>query len=255
MSNQLANTPALAPARRPSGHAGQLVLLRHGESEWNRDRRFTGWTDVDLSAAGIAEAAQAGERLRSEGLVFDMCFSSILRRATHTAEIVLRTMQLENATVEETWRLNERHYGALQGMHTWRAMCRFGPLAVLRCQLQFAVRPPALAPGDPRFPGFDPRYAAVSAGELPRAESYADTLARLRPYWVERIAPELALGRRVIVVSHKNTLRALVTLIEGRAEAEVRRISVPTGVPLVFVPDEVTPKLWRRVPDRSANRP
>jgi 2,3-bisphosphoglycerate-dependent phosphoglycerate mutase len=255
MSEEVATTPALVPARRPSGHAGQLVLLRHGESEWNRDRRFTGWTDVDLSAAGELEAAQAGERLRGEGLVFDMCFSSILRRATHTAEIVLRTMQLENLAIEQTWRLNERHYGALQGMHTWRAMCRFGPLAVLRCQLQFAVRPPALAPGDPRFPGFDPRYAAVSAEELPRTESYADTLVRLRPYWMERIAPELARGRRIIVVSHKNTLRALVTLIEGRAEADVRTISVPTGAPLVFVPDEATPERWRRLTDHGARSP
>jgi 2,3-bisphosphoglycerate-dependent phosphoglycerate mutase len=255
MSHEIATTPALAPSLRPPGDAGQLVLLRHGESEWNRDRRFTGWTDVDLSAAGALEAAQAGERLRRDGLVLDMCFSSILRRATRTAEIVLRTMQLENLAIEQTWRLNERHYGALQGMHTWPAMCRFGPLAVLRCQLQFAVRPPELAPGDPRFPGFDPRYAAVNAEELPRAESYADTLARLRPYWVERIAPELARGRRVLVVSHKNTLRALVTLIERRAEADVRTISVPTGAPLVFVPDEATPERWRRLTDHGARSP
>jgi 2,3-bisphosphoglycerate-dependent phosphoglycerate mutase len=241
---------ALAPDEGPLVPAGTLVLLRHGESEWNRDRRFTGWTDVGLSAAGIAEAERAGERLRREGFVFDVCFSSILKRATRTAEIVLRTMQLEGLAIEQTWRLNERHYGALQGMHTWRAMCRYGPLPVLRCQLQFAVRPPALAPGDPRFPGLDPRYATVSAEELPRTESYADTLARLRPYWVERIAPELARGRRILVVSHKNTVRALVTLIEGRAEADVRTISVPTGVPLVFAPDETTPERWRRLPDR-----
>ncbi len=250
MPHEVAGTPAPAPTYRPAGGAGQLVLLRHGESEWNRDGRFTGWTDVDLSAAGVAEAARAGERLRHEGLAFDCCFTSVLRRATHTTEIVLQTMRLEHIPVEQTWRLNERHYGALQGMGAWRAMYRYGLLSVLRCQYQFAARPPALAPGDPRFPGSDPRYAAVRADELPLTESHADTLARLRPYWVERIAPELARGRRILVVSHKNTLRALAKLIEGRADAEVRSIHVPTGVPLVFVPDQVTPERWHRVRDR-----
>ena len=249
MPHEAASTPALAPTGRPTGDAGRLVLLRHGESEWNRERRFTGWADVGLSAAGVGEAVRAGERLHREGLVFDGCFTSILRRATHTAEIVLRTMQLEHIPVEQTWRLNERHYGALQGMGPWRAMCRYGPLSVLRCQYRFAARPPALAPGDPRFPGCDPRYAAVRAEELPRAESHADTLERLRPYWVERIAPELARGRRILVVSHKNTLRARAKLIEGRADSEVRGIRVPTGVPLVFVPDRVTPERWYRVRD------
>jgi 2,3-bisphosphoglycerate-dependent phosphoglycerate mutase len=247
MPHEVASTPALAPACRPSDDAGQLVLLRHGESEWNRDRRFTGWADVDLSAAGVGEAARAGERLRREGLAFDFCFTSVLRRAAHTAEIVLQAMQLEHIPVEQTWRLNERHYGALQGMGQWRAIFRYGPLAVLRCQYRFAARPPALAPGDPRLPGCDPRYAAVRADELPRAESHADTLARLRPYWMDRIAPELARGRRILVVSHKNTLRALAKLIEGRADAELRGIRVPTGVPLVFVPDQVTPERWCRV--------
>jgi 2,3-bisphosphoglycerate-dependent phosphoglycerate mutase len=135
-------------------------------------------------------------------------------------------------------------------MGPWRAMYRYGPLSVLRCQYQFAARPPALAPGDPRFPGCDPRYAAVRADELPSAESCADTLARLRPYWVERIAPELARGRRILVVSHKNTLRALARLIECRTDTEVRSIRVPTGVPLVFVPDPVTPERWYRERDR-----
>ncbi len=157
-------------------------------------------------------------------------------------------MRLEHIPVEQTWRLNERHYGALQGMRPWRAMCRYGPLPVLRCKYQFAARPPALGLGDPRFPGHDPRYAAVRADELPRAESHADTLARLRPYWEERIAPELARGRCILVVSHKNTLRALATLVECRADAEVRRIRVPTGVPLVFAPDQATPDRWTKLP-------
>jgi 2,3-bisphosphoglycerate-dependent phosphoglycerate mutase len=250
MSYGSASPHAVAPAFRPTAGAGRLVLLRHGQSEWNRDRRFTGWTDVDLSAEGMAEAARAGERLRREGLAFDRCFTSVLRRATHTTEIVLQTMQLDHLPVEQTWRLNERHYGALQGMGSLRAICRYGPLSVLRCQYQFAARPPALAPDDPRFPGRDPRYAGVDADELPRAESHADTLARLRPYWTERIVPALARGRCILVVSHKNTLRALATLIEGRPEAEVWNMRVPTGVPLLFEPNAATPERWQRVSDR-----
>jgi len=236
------------------GAAGRLVLLRHGESEWNRDKRFTGWTDVGLSAAGRAQATCAGVHLRRDGFTFDLCFTSVLRRAMDTAEIVLQSMQLEHIRVEQTWRLNERHYGALQGMGAWRAMFRYGPLPVLRCKYQFAARPPALALDDPRLPGGDPRYAGVPADELPRAESYADTLARLRPYWEERIAPELTRGCCVLVVSHKNTLRALATLVERRSGDDVGKIRVPTGVPLVFAPDEAAPDRWYQSTPTEAKR-
>jgi 2,3-bisphosphoglycerate-dependent phosphoglycerate mutase len=159
-------------------------------------------------------------------------------------------MHLEHIPLEQSWRLNERHYGALQGMGSLRAICRYGPLPVLRCKYRFTARPPALMPDDARFPGRDPRYADVRAEDLPRAESHADTLARLRPYWAEQIVPELDRGSSILVVSHKNTLRALVTLIEGRAETEVGSMRIPTGVPLVFVPDEAAPKRWQRVRDR-----
>jgi 2,3-bisphosphoglycerate-dependent phosphoglycerate mutase len=226
---------------------GVLVLLRHGESEWNRDKRFTGWTDVDLSPAGEAEAARAGERLLQQGLTFDRCFTSVLRRATRTAEIVLRVLGLEHIPVEQSWRLNERHYGALQGLGTWPAMRRYGVRAVLGVRNRFAARPPALDPGDPRFPGCDPRYAGLSPEDLPRGESHADTLARLTPYWNERIAPEVARGHRVLIVSHKNTLRALAMLLEQRGAAGVRKLRVRTGEPLVFVLDPGADGRWQQV--------
>jgi 2,3-bisphosphoglycerate-dependent phosphoglycerate mutase len=234
-----------SPSAAPAG--GLLVLLRHGESEWNRDRRFTGWTDVDLSPAGMAEAARAGQRLRDAGYTFDRCYTSVLRRATRTTEIVLDAMGLGDVPIERSWRLNERHYGALQGLGTLRAMCRYGPLPVLRCQYRFAARPPALEPGDPRHPGRDSRYASLGAEELPRGESHADIRERVLPYWRERIAPECLRGRRILIVSHKNTLRALMLVLERRHEAEVRRIHVPTGVPIVFVADAPQAAHWRRL--------
>jgi 2,3-bisphosphoglycerate-dependent phosphoglycerate mutase len=230
-----------------TANAGVLVLLRHGESEWNRERRFTGWTDVALSPAGEAEAARAGTRLLRGGFTFDRCFTSVLCRATRTAEIVLRVLGLEQIPVERSWRLNERHYGALQGLSTWPAMRRHGVRMVLGVRYRFAARPPALAAGDPRSPGDDPRYADVPLNDLPRGESHADTLARLLPYWNERIAPEIARGGKVLVVSHKNTLRALAMLLERRDVAEMRKIRVPTGVPLVFVPGPGVDGRWRRV--------
>jgi 2,3-bisphosphoglycerate-dependent phosphoglycerate mutase len=230
-----------------TANEGVLVLLRHGESEWNRERRFTGWTDVDLSPAGEGEAARAGARLLRGGFTFDRCFTSVLCRATRTAEIVLRVLGLEQIPVERSWRLNERHYGALQGLSTWPAMRRHGVRMVLGVRYRFAARPPALAAGDPRSPGDDPRYADVPLDDLPRGESHADTLARLMPYWNERIAPEIARGGKVLIVSHKNTLRALAMLLERRDVAEMRKIRVPTGVPLVFVPGPGVDGRWRRV--------
>lgn len=224
-----------------------LVLLRHGESEWNRDRRFTGWTDVGLSQEGRAEAQRAGERLHTRGYVFDLCFTSVLQRATQTSEIVLAAMGQPNVRIEQSWRLNERHYGALQGLDLWRAVRTHGLLPVLRCQYQFGARPPALLPADERFPGHDPRYQSLRAEELPSGESHADTLARVQPYWRERIMPEAARGRRVLIVSHKNTLRALLQLLDARGDADTRRMKISTGVPLVFSSVDLAASRWRRV--------
>jgi 2,3-bisphosphoglycerate-dependent phosphoglycerate mutase len=187
--------------------------------------------------------------LRRAGYVFDICFTSVLQRATQTSKIVLETMGQAQVPIEHTWRLNERHYGALQGLHLWRAVRDHGLLPVLRCQYQFASRPPALAPADARFPGHDPLYESLRADELPRGESHADTLARLLPYWQQRIVPELARGRRVLIVSHKNTLRALVKLIEHRTDAEMRRLRIPTGIPLAFTCDQGTSDRWHRADD------
>jgi 2,3-bisphosphoglycerate-dependent phosphoglycerate mutase len=214
--------------------SGTLVLLRHGQSEWNRDGRFTGWTDVDLSPRGVEEAEHAGRVLRANGHTFDLCFASVLRRAERTARIVLDTMDLPEVAIRQSWRLNERHYGALQGLRAWGAMRRYGPLPVMRSKRVYSYRPPALAPDDPRHPGGDPLYTNLEAGELPHTESLKDTLLRLLPYWEAEIAPALRAGKRVLLVSHKNTLRVLIKLIEGRRETDVARIRAPTCTPLVF---------------------
>jgi 2,3-bisphosphoglycerate-dependent phosphoglycerate mutase len=223
-----------------------LILLRHGESEWNRTTRFTGWADVDLSAAGEAEAERAGRVLRRHGYRFDCCFTSVLRRAVRSSEIVLRTMGLEHIPVERSWRLNERHYGGLQGLGLCRAVGRYGLLPVLRVRRQATYRPPALDPEDARFPGRDPRYARLPPEDLPRAESLEDTQARLAPFWRERIVPELARGRRVLVVSHKNTLRALLAELAG-PDGPRARLRIATGVPIVLALDPALAVLERRV--------
>ena len=238
---------ALLASPRSAPCGAVLALLRHGQSEFNHQGRFTGWSDVDLTPAGAAEAERAGCLLQHAGYRFDRCCTSVLRRATRTAAIVLRAMGLDHVPVERSWRLNERHCGALEGMSPLRAVLRFGLLPVLRCRRQFTVRPPALTPADPRFPGRDPRYADLRPDELPLAESLADTLARLRPYWEQRIAPELRGGRSVLVVSHRNTLRLLTTLLEGRTATDQRGPGVRTGVPVVFELDATLAVRRRRV--------
>lgn len=225
-----------------------LTLLRHGQSEWNRIGRFQGWTDVGLSPAGEEEAARAGRLFRERGYRFDSCFTSVLRRSTDTTRIVLEVLSQERIPIEESWRLNERHYGALQGLGPISSVFRYG-LQVLRCQRRFDARPPALRLDDPRFPGNDPRYAELPREEIPRSESLHDTYSRMLPFWEQSILPELERGARVLVVSHKNTLRGLLKHLEGRADADIRKIAVPTCSPIVFEFDRDMTVVGRRLLD------
>jgi 2,3-bisphosphoglycerate-dependent phosphoglycerate mutase len=211
---------------RAASSVGTLTLLRHGESEFNRARRFTGWADVDLTAAGEAEARRAGETLARHGLAFERCFTSALRRAARTAEIVLHAMGLEQVPIERTWRLNERHYGALQGLGPLGALRRFGVLQVLRARRDYDYRPPALT---------TEAAPATDDEPLPTAESLADLRARIVPFWDDRIAPELSAGRSILVVSHKHALRALFGLVSGAGRRSSLRFA--TGVPIVVTLD------------------
>jgi 2,3-bisphosphoglycerate-dependent phosphoglycerate mutase len=212
---------------------GTLILLRHGQSEWNRVGRFTGWTDVPLSPGGRAESRRAAQLLARRGLAFDRCHASVLSRSIATAEIVLAELGRSDMPIARSWRLNERHYGALQGLGPVGAALRFGP-NVWRTQHDYRRQPPALDPADPRFPAFDPLYCDVPPGELPRTESLEDTLRRMLPYWESVIVPELAAGLGVLVVSHKNVLRGMRKILEGVADSDVRRIKMPTCVPWIY---------------------
>jgi 2,3-bisphosphoglycerate-dependent phosphoglycerate mutase len=211
-----------------------LVLLRHGESDWNRENRFTGWTDVDLSATGIEEARRAGRGLRERGLTFDVAYTSLLKRAIRTLWIVLDEMDLMWIPVHRSWRLNERHYGALQGLNKAETAARHGEEQVKVWRRSYDVPPPRLDPSDPRFPGHDPRYADLDADDLPRTESLKDTVARFLPYWNRVIAPAVADGRRVLIAAHGNSLRALVKHLDGVSDREIVGLNIPTGVPLVY---------------------
>jgi 2,3-bisphosphoglycerate-dependent phosphoglycerate mutase len=212
----------------------KLVLLRHGESQWNLENRFTGWTDVSLTGQGRAEALQAGQRLAEAGFSFDLVFTSVLRRAIETLEIVLEAMRLEGTTTVRRWELNERHYGALQGLNKSETGRRLGETRVMSWRRGYARRPPALEWDDHRHPRFDPLYAALPAEALPRTESLADTERRLLPCWQAEIAPALRAGRRVLVVAHGNSLRALVRNLEDVPAAATPGISIPTGRPWVY---------------------
>jgi 2,3-bisphosphoglycerate-dependent phosphoglycerate mutase len=212
----------------------KLVLLRHGESTWNVDNRFTGWTDVDLSPKGRDEAREAGRLLAEGGFTFDVAYTSLLKRAIRTLWITLDGMDLMWIPVHKSWRLNERHYGALQGLDKAETAAKYGDRQVLVWRRSFSEPPPLLTPDDPRHPGHDRRYADLAPDELPLAESLKDTIARFLPYWHGTIVPDLRAGKRVLIAAHGNSLRALVKHLDGVSDEEIVGLNIPTGIPLVY---------------------
>jgi 2,3-bisphosphoglycerate-dependent phosphoglycerate mutase len=212
----------------------KLVLLRHGESVWNRENRFTGWTDVDLSDRGREEAREAGRLLREGGFEFDLAFTSVLKRAIRTLWIALDEMDLMWLPVRNSWRLNERHYGALQGLNKAETAAKFGDEQVKIWRRSYDIPPPALEGGDARHPRNDRRYAGLGPAELPLTECLKDTVARFLPLWNEAIAPEVRAGRRVLIAAHGNSLRALIKYLDGVSERDIVELNVPTGIPLVY---------------------
>ncbi len=216
----------------------KVVLLRHGESVWNKENRFTGWTDVDLSEKGISEAKNAGQLLKKEGYVFDIAYTSVLKRAIRTLWITLDEMDLMWIPVIRNWRLNERHYGALQGLNKAETAQKFGEEQVKIWRRSYDIQPPALEKDDPRYPGFDPRYKELSEKELPLTECLRDTVERFVPYWEGTIAPMVKSGKRVLITAHGNSLRALVKYLDNIPDAEIVELNIPTGIPLVYELDE-----------------
>ncbi len=212
----------------------KVVLLRHGESIWNQENRFTGWTDVDLTERGRAEARRAGQLMKDEGFQFDVAFTSVLKRAIRTLWIALEEMDRMWIPVHNSWRLNERHYGALQGLNKAETAAKFGEQQVQLWRRSYDVPPPALSGDDPRHPGGDPRYAGVPANELPLTECLKDTVGRFLPYWNASIAPEIKAGRRVLIAAHGNSLRALVKYLDSVSDKDIVGLNIPTGIPLVY---------------------
>jgi len=220
----------------------KLVLLRHGESTWNKENRFTGWTDVDLSDKGRDEAAKAGEVLKKEGFTFDVAYTSVLKRAIFTLWSVLGKMDLAWIPVYNSWRLNERHYGALQGLNKSETAAKYGEDQVLVWRRSYDVPPPPLEKNDPRNPKNDPRYKDLSDKEAPLTECLKDTVARFLPYWHETIAPVVKSGKRVIIAAHGNSLRALVKYLDNISDEKIVSLNIPTGLPLVYeLTDDLKP--------------
>jgi 2,3-bisphosphoglycerate-dependent phosphoglycerate mutase len=218
------------------------VLLRHGESTWNKENRFTGWHDVDLTDRGRDEAREAGRLLKEGGYVFDVAYTSVLRRAIKTLGIALDVLEQLWIPVTKSWKLNERHYGALQGLNKAETAAKHGDAQTKIWRRSFDVPPPPLTIDDPRHPSRDPRYAGLTPGELPLTESLKDTIARFLPYWRETIAPDVKAGRRVVIVAHGNSLRALVKHLDHMSEADIVDLNIPTGIPLVYeLDDQLTP--------------
>ena len=216
----------------------KLVLVRHGESVWNKENRFTGWTDVELSEKGRNEAQEAGKLLKAEGFVFDYAYTSVLKRAIHTLWNILDQVDQQWLPVEKSWKLNERHYGALQGLNKAETAEKYSDEQVKQWRRGFAITPPELTKDDERFPGKDPRYASLTEAELPLTESLALTIDRVTPYWEEVIKPRVASGEKVIIAAHGNSLRALVKYLDNMSEDEILELNIPTAVPLVYEFDE-----------------
>ncbi len=215
-----------------------LVLLRHGESLWNKENRFTGWTDVDLTEKGLEEAHTAGRLLREGGYVFDIAYTSVLKRAIRTLWITLDELDQMWIPVINTWRLNERHYGALQGLNKAEMALKFGEEQVHLWRRSYDVRPPELDPADERYPGRDPRYAGLKKEEIPLTECLKDTVERFLPFWHETVAPAILSGKRVIIVAHGNSLRSLVKYLDNIPDEEIVSLNIPTGVPLIYELDQ-----------------
>ena len=216
----------------------KLVLLRHGESIWNKEKKFTGWTDVDLSEKGIVEATESGKLLREEGYLFDVAYTSVLKRAIRTLWITLDEMDLMWIPVYRSWRLNEKHYGALQGLNKAETAEREGAEQVHLWRRSYDIRPPALDPSDERHPGNDTRYADLDEGSVPATECLKDTVERFVPYWQETIVPVIKAGKKVLISAHGNSLRALVKYLDNISDEEIPKLNIPTGIPLVYELDD-----------------
>ena len=215
-----------------------VVLLRHGESIWNKENKFTGWTDVDLSQKGIAEAHQAGEVLKKEGFIFDVAFTSVLKRAIRTLWITQDKMDLMWIPVYRSWRLNERHYGALQGLNKAETAEKYGEQQVLIWRRSYDVRPPALQKDDPRYPGNDPIYSNLPLEDIPLTECLKDTVNRFLPYWHHHLALAIKSGQRIIIAAHGNSLRALVKYLDNISDQDIVKLNIPTGIPLIYELDD-----------------
>lgn len=212
----------------------KVVLLRHGESTWNKENRFTGWTDIDLSEKGVEEARSAGDLLEHEGFTFDIAFTSYLKRATRTLDIVLDTMSLSNIPVTYAWQLNEKHYGALQGLNKTEMVKKYGEEKVFQWRRVYTMRPPELSPDDERHPRHDERYIHIDPTLLPSTESLEDVVARVIPYWTKEIAPAVCEGKHILIAAHGNSLRALVKYLDHIPDGEIADLNIPTGIPLVY---------------------
>ena len=231
----------------------EIVLIRHGESAWNKENRFTGWTDVPLSEKGIEEARSAGRLLKKEGFAFDLAFTSVLKRAIKTLWLALEEMDRMWIPVRHSWKLNERHYGALQGLNKADTAAKYGDEQVKIWRRSYDIQPPSLTQADERFPGHDPRYAGLSASELPLTECLKDTVARVVPYWQEVIVPEIIAGKKIIIAAHGNSLRALVKYLDNVSDKDILELNIPTGVPLVYTLNEdMKPQGHRYLGDADA---